>query len=213
METLLKLREREVVTLTPYERETSARATEPLSLEPHDVVILEGILALYSARVRALLDLKVSFRTPPVPGPLESSIRKKLGLSCSFDTKSVNASRFQLFVDLDSDIRLSTRVVRDVGLGRELDTILEQYITMVKPAFEEFAEPTKKHADLVIPRGSENSRATELVKEHILSVLSKIDFDNNVMANSPDLYVRACLLCCEISLFLTNSECEHSQKC
>lgn len=75
-------------------------------------------------------------------------------------------------------------MIRDTALGRELEAILEQYVTMVKPAFEAWAEPTKKFADLVIPRGSENTRAIELVKEHILSVLTKLD---GQMAPSPSM--------------------------
>lgn len=63
----------------------------------------------------------------------------------------------KLFVDTDSDTRLSRRVVRDVrDRGRNLETVLNQYDQYVKPAFEEFCLPTKKYADMIIPRGAEN---------------------------------------------------------
>lgn len=63
----------------------------------------------------------------------------------------------KLFVDTDSDIRLSRRVVRDVHeRNRPLEVVLSQYDQFVKPAFEEFCQPTKKHADMIIPRGAEN---------------------------------------------------------
>jgi len=63
----------------------------------------------------------------------------------------------KLFVDTDSDIRLSRRVIRDVrDRGRPLDIVLSQYDQYVKPAFEEFCQPTKKYADMIIPRGAEN---------------------------------------------------------
>ncbi|XP_021117522.1 uridine-cytidine kinase 1 isoform X3 [Heterocephalus glaber] len=62
----------------------------------------------------------------------------------------------RLFVDTDSDVRLSRRVLRDVHRGRDLEQILTQYTTFVKPAFEEFCLPTKKYADVIIPRGVDN---------------------------------------------------------
>lgn len=63
----------------------------------------------------------------------------------------------KLFVDTDSDTRLSRRVVRDVReRGRSLEIVLNQYDQFVKPAFEEFCLPTKKYADMIIPRGADN---------------------------------------------------------
>lgn len=63
----------------------------------------------------------------------------------------------KLFVDTDSDTRLSRRVIRDVReRGRPLEVVLDQYDQFVKPAFEEFCQPTKKYADMIIPRGAEN---------------------------------------------------------
>lgn len=63
----------------------------------------------------------------------------------------------KLFVDTDSDTRLSRRVVRDVKeRGRSWEVVLNQYDQFVKPAFEEFCLPTKKYADMIIPRGADN---------------------------------------------------------
>jgi uridine kinase len=57
----------------------------------------------------------------------------------------------KLFVDTDSDTRLARRVPRDIKeRGRELDSVLNQYMMFVKPAFEEFCSPTKKYADVSI---------------------------------------------------------------
>ncbi|RWS15219.1 hypothetical protein B4U79_10164 [Dinothrombium tinctorium] len=63
----------------------------------------------------------------------------------------------KLFVDTDPDTRLARRVIRDVQeRGRDLEVVLNQYTKFVKPAFEEFCQPTKKHADVIIPRGADN---------------------------------------------------------
>lgn len=79
----------------------------------------------------------------------------------------------KLFVDTDADTRLSRRVMRDVKeRGRDLDKVLVQYVKFVKPAFEEFCLPTKKYADIIIPRGAENSVAINLIVHHIRDILN-----------------------------------------
>jgi uridine kinase len=78
----------------------------------------------------------------------------------------------KLFVDTDADTRLARRVERDMKeRGRQLDQILHQYITYVKPAFEEFCLPTKKYADIIIPRGADNTVAIDLIVQHIQDLL------------------------------------------
>jgi len=80
----------------------------------------------------------------------------------------------KLFVDTDADIRLARRVMRDIeDRGRDLEHVLHQYTTLVKPAFEEFCIPTKKYADVIIPRGAENVVAIDLIKQHIEDVICK----------------------------------------
>uniref|UniRef100_UPI003AB0F4A8 uridine-cytidine kinase 1 isoform X2 n=1 Tax=Centroberyx gerrardi TaxID=166262 RepID=UPI003AB0F4A8 len=78
----------------------------------------------------------------------------------------------KLFVDTDSDVRLSRRVLRDMNRGRDLEQILSQYTTFVKPAFEEFCLPTKKYADVIIPRGVDNMVAINLIVQHIQDILN-----------------------------------------
>ncbi|KAM4532568.1 uridine-cytidine kinase 1 [Fundulus diaphanus] len=78
----------------------------------------------------------------------------------------------KLFVDTDSDVRLSRRVLRDMTRGRDLEQILNQYTTFVKPAFEEFCLPTKKYADVIIPRGVDNMVAINLIVQHIQDILN-----------------------------------------
>jgi len=81
----------------------------------------------------------------------------------------------KLFVDTDSDIRLSRRVQRDIETrGRKLENVLIQYTAFVKPAFEEFCLPTKKYADVIIPRGGENKVAIGLIVQHITDLLNDV---------------------------------------
>ncbi|XP_072153261.1 uridine-cytidine kinase isoform X3 [Bemisia tabaci] len=80
----------------------------------------------------------------------------------------------KLFVDTDSDTRLARRVPRDINeRGRDINQVLQQYMNFVKPAFEEFCLPTKKFADVIIPRGADNIVAIELIVQHIRDFLNR----------------------------------------
>lgn len=82
----------------------------------------------------------------------------------------------KLFVDTDADTRLSRRVMRDITeRGRTLQGVLHQYETFVKPAFEEYILPTKKYADVIIPRGIDNQVAIKLIVQHIRTKLDERD--------------------------------------
>lgn len=83
-----------------------------------------------------------------------------------------NMFHMKLFVDTDPDTRLSRRVLRDIQeRGRDLEKILHQYTSLVKPAFEEFCLPTKKYADVIIPRGADNTVAIDLIVQHIQELM------------------------------------------
>jgi uridine kinase len=70
----------------------------------------------------------------------------------------------KVFVDTDADIRLIRRLRRDlVERGRPLEEILEQYLTTVQPMHLEFVEPSKRYADVIVPRGGHNEVAIEMI--------------------------------------------------
>ncbi|KAM3840281.1 uridine-cytidine kinase 2 [Vipera latastei] len=95
------------------------------------------------------------------------------GLLVFYNEEVRDLFQMKLFVDIDPDTRLSHRVLRDISKrGRDLEQILSQYITFVKPAFEEFCLPTKKYADVIIPRGMDNVVAINLIVQHIQDILN-----------------------------------------
>ncbi|XP_071323493.1 uridine-cytidine kinase-like 1 isoform X1 [Trachinotus anak] len=80
----------------------------------------------------------------------------------------------KVFVDTDSDIRLIRRLKRDISQrGRDISGIIKQYNKFVKPAFEQYIEPTVQVADIVVPRGGENFVALDLIVHHVHSQLEK----------------------------------------
>ncbi|KAK9810102.1 hypothetical protein WJX72_004944 [[Myrmecia] bisecta] len=80
----------------------------------------------------------------------------------------------KIFVDTDADTRLARRVRRDIThRGRDVLQVLDQYERTVKPSFESYILPTKKHADIIVPRGAENEVAIDLILQHIKFRLAK----------------------------------------
>jgi len=78
----------------------------------------------------------------------------------------------RIFVDTDADERLIRRIRRDTReRGRSLDSVLEQYLKTVRPMHLQFVEPGKHWADIIIPRGGENSVAIDMVASRILEML------------------------------------------
>ncbi len=70
----------------------------------------------------------------------------------------------KIFVDTDADERLMRRIQRDmIERGRSIESIITQYSETVKPMHEEFVEPSKKHADIIIPRGGENAAGLDML--------------------------------------------------
>lgn len=103
------------------------------------------------------------------------------GILVFFYPKIRDLFQMKLFVDCDADTRLARRVVRDLNhYRRHLDQILTYYQKYVKPTFEEFCLPTKKYADVIIPRGAENLVAINLIVQHLNDYLnSNSAFERN----------------------------------
>lgn len=79
----------------------------------------------------------------------------------------------KIFVDTDADVRIIRRIVRDIQeRGRTLDSVINQYLNTVKPAHEQFIEPTKKFADLIIPEGGYNKVAIDIMVAKVRTIVS-----------------------------------------
>ncbi|KAK7364790.1 hypothetical protein VNO80_13532 [Phaseolus coccineus] len=87
-----------------------------------------------------------------------------------------NNLNMKIFVDEDSDVRLSRRMKRlAIDRGRNVENVLEQYSRFVKPSFEDFVLPTKKYADIIIPSGGDNDVAIDLIVQNIHMKLGQHD--------------------------------------
>ena len=80
----------------------------------------------------------------------------------------------RIFVDTDADLRIIRRIQRDVmERARSLDSVISQYLHTVKPMHEQFVEPSKKNANIIVPEGGYNQVAMEMIRNHILNHLEK----------------------------------------
>ncbi len=131
---LIDLREGKSIQKPLYDYEIHNRKKETQTVEPTEIIVLEGILIFYDKRIRDFLDIKI-------------------------------------FVDTASDIRLVRRIVRDMNeRSRTIDSVLIQYMETVRPAHEQFIEPTKKYADIIIPEGGNNLVAIDLMVTKLKSI-------------------------------------------
>ncbi|MBG9987646.1 uridine kinase [Aerococcaceae bacterium DSM 111176] len=89
------------------------------------------------------------------------------------DKRLRNLMDIKIYVDTDDDIRLSRRILRDINeRGRSVDSVISQYIEVVKPMHHQFIEPTKRYADVIIPEGGYNQVAIDLITTKIASILN-----------------------------------------
>ena len=80
----------------------------------------------------------------------------------------------KIYVDTDADVRFIRRLVRDINeRGRTTESVINQYLNVVKPMHEQFTEPTKRHADIIIPEGGHNKVAIDIITANISQTLQK----------------------------------------
>lgn len=118
-----------------YEKHTRKK-DETVTINPTNIIIVEGIMILEDEKLREKLDIKV-------------------------------------YVDTEDDIRILRRIQRDIKeRGRSIDSVISQYLNTVKPAHDQFVEPYKKYADIIMPEGGKNEVAIDIVITKIKTQLN-----------------------------------------
>ncbi len=113
------------------------RLKETIHVEPHDVIIVEGIMALYDKKLRDQMDLKI-------------------------------------FVEAEPDERLLRVIQRDMAeRGHPLEMLIDKYRNVLKPMHNQFIEPTKQFADIIIPNGGDNQKAINMLQMYVRSFLNE----------------------------------------
>lgn len=90
------------------------------------------------------------------------------------DQRLLDLMDIKVFVDTDADLRIIRRMLRDIqDRGRTIESVIEQYINIVRPMHLQFIEPTKRYADIIIPEGGQNHVAIDLMATKIQTILNK----------------------------------------
>lgn len=90
------------------------------------------------------------------------------GIMVLINKKLRDMMDLKIFVDTDDDERLIRNIQRDcIERNRTVDMVIKRYLEVLKPMHEQFIEPTKKHADIIIPLGGENNKGIEILKRYI----------------------------------------------
>lgn len=80
----------------------------------------------------------------------------------------------KIYVDTDADLRILRRLIRDTEeRGRSMESVINQYLNVVRPMHNQFIEPTKKYADIIIPEGGSNKVAIDIMTTKIQTLVSK----------------------------------------
>ncbi|KFZ41469.1 uridine kinase [Thermoactinomyces vulgaris] len=99
------------------------------------------------------------------------------------DERLRNLMDIKIFVDTDADVRILRRIDRDIKeRGRDLDSVINQYLTVVRPMHMQFIEPSKRYADIIIPEGGHNQVAINLLLNQIRTYLQKAPSFSNKKA-------------------------------
>jgi uridine kinase len=94
------------------------------------------------------------------------------GILALFDEKIRNMMDIKLYVDTPDDIRIIRRIKRDINKrGRTFESVIEQYYNTVRPMHQQFVEPSKKYANIIIPEGAHNKVAIDIIRTKIVSIL------------------------------------------
>jgi uridine kinase len=103
------------------------------------------------------------------------------GILLFVDNRVRDLCDVKVFVDADADIRLIRRIERDTHVrGRPLDEVIEQYLSTVQPMHLEFVEPSKRYADVIVPRGGHNAIAIEMIVAKIQRRLQRVEGGRDV---------------------------------
>jgi uridine kinase len=93
------------------------------------------------------------------------------------DERLRNLMDMKLYVDTDADLRIIRRLLRDIKeRGRSMVSVIEQYVNVVRPMHNQFIEPTKRYADIIIPEGGHNHVAIDLMVTKIQTILEQKSF-------------------------------------
>ena len=157
----------------PYEDRCKLNYDHPDAFDTQ--LLYEHIRALKDGKAiqMPVYDYTVHNRSDETMGVNPAPVIVLEGIMIFAERRLCDLMDIKVFVDTDADVRILRRIIRDVKQrGRSLDSVIDQYLTTVKPMHEQFVEPSKRRADIIIPVGGENNVALDMLIERVRKHLS-----------------------------------------
>ncbi|TFE01074.1 uridine kinase [Jeotgalibacillus salarius] len=158
----------------PYEERLNTNYDHPLAFDNDLLIEHIGLLLNRNAIEKPVYDYTVHTRSDKTIPVEPKDVIIVEGILVLEDERLRNLMDIKLYVDTDSDLRIIRRLLRDINeRGRTIDSVVDQYINVVRPMHNQFIEPTKRYADIIIPEGGQNHVAIDLMVTKIQTILEQ----------------------------------------
>lgn len=158
----------------PFEERLATNYDHPLAFD-NDLLIKHVHDLLNQKTIeKPVYDYKLHTRSDEVVLVEPKEVIILEGILILEDQRLLDLMDIKVFVDTDPDVRIIRRLSRDIKeRGRTIDSVIEQYINVVRPMHLQFVEPTKRYADIIIPEGGQNHVAIDLMATKVQTILNK----------------------------------------
>lgn len=161
----------------PFEERLKTNYDHPLAFD-NDLLIdhIEKLLRFEPIN-KPVYDYSIHTRSEEIIPVEPKDVIILEGILVLEDERLRNLMDIKLYVDTDADLRIIRRMQRDIKeRGRTLDSVIDQYVNVVRPMHNQFIEPTKRYADVIIPEGGHNHVAIDLMVTKIQTILEQKSF-------------------------------------
>ncbi|MEC0283701.1 uridine kinase [Terribacillus saccharophilus] len=157
----------------PFEKRLNTNYDHPFAFD--NELLMQHLQALGEQQSieKPIYDYKIHTRSEETIPVEPKDVIILEGILILEDERLRDMMDIKVFVDTDADLRIIRRLLRDIKeRGRTIDSVIEQYVNVVRPMHLQFIEPTKRYADIIIPEGGENHVAIDLMSAKIETILS-----------------------------------------
>ena len=161
----------------PMEERLKTNYDHPLAFDNDLLIDHIQKLLRHEAIEKPVYDYSVHTRSGEVIHVEPKDVIILEGILILEDERLRNLMDIKLYVDTDADLRIIRRLLRDIKeRGRSMDSVIEQYVNVVRPMHNQFIEPTKRYANVIIPEGGHNHVAIDLMVTKIQTILEQKSF-------------------------------------
>ncbi|EMT46273.1 MULTISPECIES: uridine kinase [Anoxybacillus] len=158
----------------PFEERLKTNYDHPLAFDNDLLIEHINKLLNYEPIDKPVYDYTLHTRSNDVIRVEPKDVIILEGILVLEDERLRNLMDIKVYVDTDADIRIIRRLLRDIKeRGRTLESVIEQYVNVVRPMHNQFIEPTKRYADIIIPEGGHNHVAIDLMVTKIQTILEQ----------------------------------------